>query len=98
MVKSRGAAAARRTARSRALGRGSVARSSSRGAAVFGANLRGLRESSGMTLDQLGDLTGYTRSMLSQIELGQTVPDARRIPAIARAFGVSVERLFEGMP
>jgi transcriptional regulator with XRE-family HTH domain len=57
-------------------------------------NLKLLRVQCGMTLETLADETSLTRSYLSKIERGLSNPSIGAAMSIARALGVSVERLF----
>lgn len=57
-------------------------------------NLKLLRVQSGMTLDTLADETGLTKSYLSKVERGLSNPSIGAAMSIARAIGVTVERLF----
>jgi transcriptional regulator with XRE-family HTH domain len=62
------------------------------GAAV-GRNLRHLRTRGGYSLEHLAQLSGVSRAMLSQIELGRSVPSIKVTFKIARAFGVPFSAL-----
>lgn len=57
-------------------------------------NLKFLRVQSGMTLEQLADVSGLTRSYLSKVERGLSNPSISAALTISKALGVSVERLF----
>jgi transcriptional regulator with XRE-family HTH domain len=57
-------------------------------------NLKFLRVQSGMTLEQLAETTGLTRSYLSKVERGVSNPSIGAAVSIAEALGVTVERLF----
>ena len=57
-------------------------------------NLKFLRVQSGMTLDQLAKDSALTRSYLSKIERGLSNPSIGSALTIARALGVTVDRLF----
>jgi transcriptional regulator with XRE-family HTH domain len=57
-------------------------------------NLKLLRVQCGMTLETLADETNLTRSYLSKVERGLSNPSIGAAMSIARALGVSVERLF----
>lgn len=56
--------------------------------AVIGTNLRELRTKRGLSLDATARLTGLSRSLLGQIELGTNTPSVGVIWKIARAFDV----------
>ncbi|MGG2057364.1 helix-turn-helix transcriptional regulator [Lysinibacillus pakistanensis] len=55
----------------------------------FGTLLKSLREEKGLTLTQLGDLTGYSNPYLSQIESGKRkkTPSPELIKKLADALG-----------
>lgn len=57
-------------------------------------NLKFLRVQSGMTLEQLAEDSGLTRSYLSKIERGLSTPSIGSALSIATALGVTVDRLF----
>jgi rhodanese-related sulfurtransferase/transcriptional regulator with XRE-family HTH domain len=56
--------------------------------AVIGTNLRELRTRRGISLDQAARLTGLSRTLLGQIELGTNTPSVGVVWRIARAFDV----------
>ncbi len=60
---------------------------------IVGANMRQLRDARQLTLDQLARLTGLSRSLLGQIELGKTAPSVSVVWKIARAFDVHFSAL-----
>lgn len=60
---------------------------------IVGANLRELRASRGLTLDVLAKLTGLSRALLGQIELGRTAPSVSVLWKVARAFDVPFSAL-----
>ena len=62
--------------------------------AQLGEKLRHLRRKSGLTLKQLGDLTGCSESMLSKAERGHVVPSLDLLSRIAQQLGASVAGLF----
>ena len=51
---------------------------------VLGANLRRLRMRRGLSLEKLSQLSGVSRAMLGQIELGQSAPTVNVLWKIAR--------------
>lgn len=57
-------------------------------------NLRNFRESRGLSLDQLAELTGVSKSMLRQIEMGKSSPTIATIWKIANGLRVSFTSLF----
>src|SRR5271163_1808160 len=61
--------------------------------AVVGANLRRLRQQRGLSLDSLAKISGVSRAMLSQIEIGQSVPSINVGFKVARAFGLPFSAL-----
>jgi rhodanese-related sulfurtransferase/transcriptional regulator with XRE-family HTH domain len=61
--------------------------------AVVGANLRELRTQRQLSLDTLARLTGLSRTLLGQIELGKAAPSVSVVWRIARAFDVPFSAL-----
>jgi len=57
-------------------------------------HLKYLRVQSGMTLEDLARDSGLTRSYLSKVERGISTPSIESALGIAKALGVSVDRLF----
>lgn len=57
-------------------------------------HLKFLRVQSGMTLEDLARDSGLTRSYLSKVERGISTPSIESALAIAKALGVTVDRLF----
>lgn len=60
---------------------------------VVGANLRRLRNERGLSLERLSRLSGVSRAMLGQIELGQSAPTINVLWKIASALGVPFSAL-----
>lgn len=60
---------------------------------LLGRNLRRLRTRQGLSLERLARLSGVSRAMLSQIELGRSVPTITLLWKIARALDVSLAAL-----
>jgi transcriptional regulator with XRE-family HTH domain len=58
------------------------------------ALLRTVRRQRGLTLEQLADQTGLTKSYLSKIERGHSTPSIAVALKVARALDVDVGRLF----
>jgi transcriptional regulator with XRE-family HTH domain len=56
--------------------------------ALVGENLRRLRTRNGLSLERLARASGVSRAMLSQIELGRSVPSVTVLWKIARALEV----------
>jgi transcriptional regulator with XRE-family HTH domain len=62
-------------------------------APVVGGNLRRLRTRRGLSLERLAHLSGVSRAMLGQIELGQSAPTINVLWKIARALEVTFSAL-----
>ena len=62
-------------------------------APVVGANLRRLRTRRGLSLERLAQLSGVSRAMLGQIELGQSAPTINVLWKISRALEVTFSTL-----
>jgi rhodanese-related sulfurtransferase/transcriptional regulator with XRE-family HTH domain len=60
---------------------------------VVGANMRELRNAKNLTLDQLARLTGLSRTLLGQIELGKTPSSVSVVWKIAQALDVHFSAL-----
>jgi transcriptional regulator with XRE-family HTH domain len=60
---------------------------------AISSNLKGYRESRNLSLDQLSGLTGVSKSMLRQIETGQSNPTITTIWKIANGLRVSFTSL-----
>ncbi len=60
---------------------------------IVGENLRQLRRKNGLSLEQLGALSGVSRAMLGQIETGKSAPTINLLGRIAEALKVSVPSL-----
>jgi rhodanese-related sulfurtransferase/transcriptional regulator with XRE-family HTH domain len=63
--------------------------------AVVGENLRKLRQERDLSLDALARLTGLSRTLLGQIELGRAAPSVSMVWKLARAFDVHFSALLE---
>lgn len=59
----------------------------------LGGRVRALRQQRNMTLDQLAEATGLTKSYLSKVERGLSVPSISTALKVAGAFGMSVGQL-----
>lgn len=57
-------------------------------AALVGHNIKRLRSRQGYSLERLSKLAGVSRAMISQIELGRSVPTIGLLWKLARALGV----------
>lgn len=68
-------------------------------ATPFGIRLRRLREAKNLTLQQVADAVGCTRSYIWELEKrhGQR-PSAERVYLLAKLLGVTVEYLMEDSP
>jgi transcriptional regulator with XRE-family HTH domain len=64
--------------------------------ALVGVNLRRLRARRGLSLDSLAKISGVSRAMLSQVELGRSVPSINVVFKVARAFGLPFSALLVG--
>lgn len=62
-------------------------------APIVGGNLRRLRTKRGLSLERLSQLSGVSRAMLGQIELGQSAPTINILWKIARALEVTFSAL-----
>lgn len=62
-------------------------------APVVGHNLRRLRTKRGLSLERLSQLSGVSRAMLGQIELGQSAPTINVLWKIARSLEVTFSAL-----
>jgi transcriptional regulator with XRE-family HTH domain len=60
---------------------------------IVGGNLRRLRSHRGLSLERLSQLSGVSRAMLGQIELGQSAPTINVLWKIASALGVPFSAL-----
>jgi transcriptional regulator with XRE-family HTH domain len=60
---------------------------------VVGANLRRLRNQRGLSLERLSQVSGVSRAMLGQIELGQSAPTINVLWKISSALGVPFSAL-----
>lgn len=67
------------------------------GKRLFGNNVRRLRESSGMTQENLAEAAGLDRSYIGGIERGERNPALTAILRLAAALGVAPGRLFDGI-
>jgi len=57
--------------------------------------IRALRESAGLTQAELAETAGVSEKVVSKWECGETKPSAEVLPALADAFGVSIDDLFD---
>jgi transcriptional regulator with XRE-family HTH domain len=63
----------------------------------LGANARRIRLAKGLTLRRVAKASSYAESTLCEIEKGEIDPPAGRVPKLARALGVPVCDLYEGV-
>ncbi len=61
----------------------------------LGTRVRQIRELKGMTLRQLGEKSGLSTSLLSQVENSVTEPSINSLRAIARALNTQITEFFE---
>lgn len=66
--------------------------------ALLSKRVRELRKSRSYTLDQLAELSGVSRSMISLIERRETSPTAAVLNKLADALGVTLPSLFSQEP
>ena len=64
-------------------------------AEIVGENIRQLRKQSGWTQEKLAEKAGISVPFMTQIELARKTASLDVIESIAKAFGVSYERLFK---
>jgi transcriptional regulator with XRE-family HTH domain len=62
----------------------------------LGSRIRKLRRRQFRTLQEIADRCGFTRSLLSKIETGRTVPPVATLSRIAAALGVGISALLDG--
>ncbi len=62
----------------------------------IGARIRKLRRRQERTLQSVADSCGFTRSLLSKIENGRSVPPVATLTRIAAALGASTSALLDG--
>jgi transcriptional regulator with XRE-family HTH domain len=60
---------------------------------INGAEVRSRRRSAGLTLQELGERIGCSRSHLSEIEAGRKTPSLPLAAELAEAFGCKVDDL-----
>jgi transcriptional regulator with XRE-family HTH domain len=78
--------------------RSKIADATAGATAQLGEMLRHLRRKRGLTLKQLGELTGCSESMLSKAERGHVVPSLDLLSRVAKQLGTSVAGLFADTP
>lgn len=60
----------------------------------LGARIKGLRQSRGLTLDQLAARSGVSRAMISRVERGESSPTAALLDRLCAGLGVLLSALF----
>src|SRR5690349_11764514 len=63
--------------------------------AELGARIRAERRQRRITLDRLADLSGVSRSMVSEVERGTKTPTVLVLDRLATALGTSIARLLD---
>ena len=63
----------------------------------FGERVRALRRAKKLSQDDLAAACGLNRTYVSEVENGKRNVSLRNIEAIAKAIGVTLEKLFEGI-
>ncbi|HLP66117.1 MAG TPA: XRE family transcriptional regulator [Rhizobium sp.] len=61
----------------------------------IGERVRALRSESGLTLDQLAEVSGVSRAMISRIERAETSPTAVLLARLCSALGLSLSVFFD---
>lgn len=59
-------------------------------------NFTKAREKAGLSIAEAAQKLGITPAAIYQWESGDTFPDGRRLPEIARVYGTSVDKLLGG--
>ncbi|WP_376984722.1 helix-turn-helix domain-containing protein [Bosea sp. R86505] len=60
----------------------------------LGARIKGLRQSRGLTLDQLAARSGVSRAMISRVERGESSPTAALLDRLCAGLGIVLSALF----
>lgn len=63
---------------------------------ALGPRIREIRNAKGLTLDNVADHLGVSRSWVSQVEKAQTIPSLARLVQIAEALEIQIGELFGG--
>jgi transcriptional regulator with XRE-family HTH domain len=61
----------------------------------LGARIRGERRARGVSLERLAELSGVSRSMVSEVERGAKTPSVLVLDRLATALGTSIARLLD---
>lgn len=65
----------------------------------IGKNIRALRKQAGLTQTALAEALGIKQQVVVRYEKEEINPEVAKLPALAKALGVSIEELFrEGYP
>lgn len=64
---------------------------------LFGKNIRKLRIERGISQEDFAELCELHRTYISDIELGKRNVSLENIARIAKAFGMTISELFEGV-
>ena len=75
--------------------RDGIALSSGLSMAELGARIRGERRARGIGLERLAELSGVSRSMVSEVERGAKTPSVLVLDRLATALGTSIARLLD---
>lgn len=62
----------------------------------IGERLKDIRDTIGYTLDKMGDITGFSTSLISAAEKGQKKPSAIYLFALLEQFNVNLNYVFSG--
>jgi len=62
---------------------------------IMDVTIKDLREKSGLTQKQLGNLLGLGQSAVSMWEAGERMPRADMLPELARILGCTIDDLFD---
>ena len=63
---------------------------------IVGQRIKELRLKTGLTLDELGNLLGTSKSIISRWENGISLPSPNKLKKITETLGVTLEQLFDG--
>ena len=63
-----------------------------------GESLAALRQSLGLTQEELAELLGYSRALVAAWESGRRKPDVVALEKLAEFFGIDLNDLLEGKP
>ncbi|MGA7809843.1 helix-turn-helix domain-containing protein [Bradyrhizobium sp.] len=77
---------------------GEIAETTANTLAAMGSRIRELRQTRGLTLQELADVSGLSTSMLSLVERGRASPSIGSLIVIANALGVTMSDLLVNGP